>query len=91
MQITALLIHHILSIRLANIQKFAEVLCCQGYREARTPTFLLESKVIQPYGREFGKLHMHFPFYTEISFEEIYSKILWQKSKTHIRKYILLQ
>lgn len=42
MQITALLIHHILSIRLANIQKFAKILCCQATeKQARTHTFLL--------------------------------------------------
>lgn len=41
MQIRALLTHHILSIRLANIQKFAKILCCQGYMEARTHTFSL--------------------------------------------------
>lgn len=46
--------------------------------------------MVQPYGREFGKLHMHFPFYTEISFQEIYSKILWQKSRnTHTQVYLV--
>lgn len=66
------------SYKSGKCSNFADTFC-QGYRKQELIHFCWGNKMIPPYVREFGNVHMHVPFYTDTEFQEIDPKIHWQK------------
>lgn len=92
MQIKVLLIYHILSVRLASIQILQKYFFFSPETMGNKNSYIFVGKTKQ-YNLMTGNLAKyitHVPFYTDISFQEIYTKIHWHKFKnTYTQVYVL--